>query len=279
VSAKAESTSEELADRYLELLKGSLAHSLYAGSDTAAVPPRNPAKRWLMNRMRKRGLRLLWVGRDPETRRALGLDTPLFGQTMVGLERLDNFRMCIETAIADQVPGDIIETGVWRGGASIYARGVLQAHEVRDRAVWVADSFEGLPPPNPDKFPADAGLTWHTFDEYAIPLEEVKENFRRYDLLDDQVRFLKGWFRDTLPTVREHTWSVIRLDGDLYESTMDGLTNLYPGLSPGGFLIVDDYMSMPYCRQAVDDFRRAEGIEEPIQEIDWNGVYWRRSFD
>jgi len=105
----------------------------------------------------------------------------------------------------------------------------------------------------------------------------VRENFRRYGLLDDQVRFLEGWFRDTLPTVRDRTWALVRLDGDMYGSTMDGLTNLYPGLAPGGFLIVDDYYSIEECRQAVTDFRSDQGIEEPIQQIDWNAAYWRRS--
>jgi O-methyltransferase len=278
VTTKTGSTSEALRDRYLELLKRSLTHSLYPpGSDAFTIPRSNPIKRLLLRMIGRRERRMPWVVGDQESQRAEGRDVPMLGQTMVGFDRLDNLRMCIETAIADEVPGDIIETGVWRGGASIYARGVLEAHGVSDRTVWVADSFEGVPPPNPEEHPADAGKDWYRVPFLAIPLEEVKENFRRYDFLDDQVRFLKGWFRDTLPTVREHTWSVIRLDGDLYESTMDGLTNLYPGLSPGGFLIVDDYVNLASCRQAVDDFRRAEGIEEPIQEIDWNGVYWRRS--
>jgi O-methyltransferase/8-demethyl-8-(2,3-dimethoxy-alpha-L-rhamnosyl)tetracenomycin-C 4'-O-methyltransferase len=76
--------------------------------------------------------------------------------------------------------------------------------------------------------------------------------------------------------VKERTWSVVRLDGDLYESTMDALTNLYPGLSVGGFLIVDDYGHGP-CRQAVTDFRDAHGIDEPIEPIDWLGAFWRRA--
>ena len=271
-------TTEALRDRYLELLKRSLTHTLYpTGSDAVSYPPRNPAKKWLRKQMQKRGLVEIRLGADHEKARAEGKDWPLFGQTMVGFDRLDNFRQCIEAVIADEVPGDIIETGVWRGGASIFARGVLAAHGVTDRSVLLADSFEGLPPPNPDENPADAGANWHTADHLAVSVEQVKENFRRYDLLDDQVEFLKGWFRDTLPGVRDRTWSVIRLDGDMYESTMDGLTNLYDGLSPGGFLIVDDYASIDACKQAVDDFRRERGISDPIEQVDWTGVYWRKS--
>lgn len=79
-------------------------------------------------------------------------------------------------------------------------------------------------------------------------LEEVQENFRRYNLLDDQVQFLKGWFCDTLPTAPIEKLAVLRLDGDLYESIMDGLNALYDKVSPGGFIIVDDYGDFEPCR-------------------------------
>ncbi len=103
----------------------------------------------------------------------------------------------------------------------------------------------------------------------------MRENFHRYGLLDDQVRFVEGWFRDTLPALRDVRWSVVRIDGDMYGSTMDALVNLYDGLSTGGFLIIDDFVLQP-CRQAVEDFRRDRGIGEPIERIDWTGVFWRK---
>ncbi len=268
-------TAGELRELYLELLKGSLTHTLYAGADAVGYPPRGPVRRAVLNLMRRRGVVPVRILPDQERQRAEGRNWPLFAQTMVGHARLDSLRSCIETVLAEDVPGDLIETGVWRGGASIFMRGVLKAHGVHDRTVWVADSFRGLPPPDPDRYPADTDGRWHTAENLAIAVEQVKENFRRYGLLDDQVRFLEGWFKDTLPTVRDRRWSLIRLDGDMYESTMDALANLYPGLSPGGYLVVDDY-SIEACRQAVHDFRRAERIEAPIEDIDWTGVYWRR---
>src|SRR5207244_9250758 len=106
---------------------------------------------------------------------------------------------------------------------------------------------------------------------------QVKANFDRYGLLDHQVRFLKGWFRDTLPGAPIEKLAVLRLDGDMYESTMDALTNLYPKLAVGGYLIVDDDGYAPACRQAVQDYRQAHGIKEKILEIDWTGVYWHRT--
>jgi hypothetical protein len=195
---------------------------------------------------------------------------------MIGLKRLANLRMCVETILDDGVPGDLIETGVWRGGATIFMRAILKAREVTDRLVWVADSFAGLPAPDLTRYPSDEGITLHQFPQLAVPLERVQDNFRRYGLLDDQVRFLKGWFRDTLPTAPIDRLAILRLDGDLYESTIQALESLYQKLSVGGFVIVDDYGNVAACRQAVHDFRTEHGITDPIQPIDWGGVFWRR---
>jgi len=196
---------------------------------------------------------------------------------MIGQKRIENLRFCVETALQEGVPGDLIETGVWRGGATIFMRGILKAYGIRDRKVWVADSFAGLPPPDPAQYPADAGDPHHSIAVLAISLEEVQENFRNYGLLDDQVRFLKGWFKDTLPTAPIQRLAVVRLDGDMYESTMDGLKNLYPKLSPGGFLIIDDYNAVPGCKQAVTDYRQGNGIQAAIQTIDTTGVFWKKA--
>jgi hypothetical protein len=194
---------------------------------------------------------------------------------MIGLRRLDNLQQCIETVLADGVPGDLIETGVWRGGATIFMRGVLKAYGVTDRTVWAADSFVGLPAADLERFPEDQG--WDKLDlPLAVSLEAVQANFARYQLLDEQVHFLPGWFKDTLPAAPIAQLSVLRLDGDLYESTIDALTHLYPRLSSGGFAIIDDY-NLPSCRQAVDDYRAAHAIDDAIQEIDGWGVFWRRS--
>jgi hypothetical protein len=206
-----------------------------------------------------------------------GRDWPASAETMIGMKRLDNLQTCIERVLQDEIPGDLIETGVWRGGATIFMRGVLAAHGVRDRLVFVADSFEGLPPPDVSRAPADAGDIHWTFANLAVSLDEVKRNFERYGLLDDRVRFLKGWFRDTLPLAPIERLAILRLDGDMYESTMDALDALYPKLSPGGYAIVDDYGAVEGCRRAVHDYRERNGIDEPIEAIDWTGVFWRKN--
>jgi len=206
-----------------------------------------------------------------------GSDMPSVAHTMVGLARLDNVQYCLERVLADDVPGDFIETGVWRGGTCIFARAILRAYGVTDRQVWVADSFAGIPRTRVDSHPLDRRLQLHREnDVLAVPAETVAANFERYDLLDEQVRFLKGWFRDSLPDAPISRLAVLRLDGDLYESTMDALNSLYPRLSPGGFTIVDDY-HIRACREAVHEYRDQHGITEPLEQIDDYSVYWRRA--
>ena len=204
--------------------------------------------------------------------------------SMLPLARIDNIKTCIESILQNGVPGDLIETGVWRGGASIFMRGVLKAHAATDRLVWVADSFEGLPEPDPEQFPLEAKVQsgpvmQRAYHNFAVGLDEVKRNFAAYGLLDDQVRFLKGWFKDTLPTAPIGALSLMRLDGDFYESTRDGLTHLYDKLSIGGFVIIDDYGedTWTYCRKAVDEFRSERHIDDPLITVDSKCSYWQRT--
>lgn len=211
-----------------------------------------------------------------ERLRIEGREWPPMAQTMIGWKRLENIQACLEDIIERDIPGDLIETGVWRGGALIFMRAVLKAHDIHDRRVWGADSFRGLPKPDAALFPADEGDVTYTYQELAVSLDEVRATFEKYGLLDEQVRFLQGWFRETLPSAPIEELSLIRLDGDMYESTYVALESLYPKLSRGGYLIVDDYGAVPSCRKAVHDFRRFHGVSEDMIPIDWTGIYWRR---
>lgn len=266
---------DAVADRYLDLLAGVLTRSLFSDQETQLVLSQKPLKARLLRAIERRGYRLVRPVRAEV--REEGRDWPSHAETMIGAKRMANLRYCVETALADRVPGDLIETGVWRGGAAIFMRAILFAHGVSDRIVWAADSFCGLPPPDAEKFPADQGDQHHKRAQLAVSLEEVHANFSRYGMLDEQVRFLVGWFADTLADPPIDQLAVARLDGDMYGSTWDAITALYPKLSPGGFLIVDDYGAVEGCRQAVHDYREKEGLSEPIQQIDWGGVFWRKT--
>jgi hypothetical protein len=223
------------------------------------------------------GQRAPWGTEEFDTdRRLYGRDWPESAETMIGTARMRNLRRLVETTLVEGVAGDLLEAGAWRGGACIYMRGILAAHAVKNRTVWVADSFAGLPKPDETLYPADEGDTHHTFDELSVSLDEVKENFKRFGLLDEQVAFLPGWFKDTLPQAPIEQLSVLRLDGDMYGSTMDTLQALYHRVARGGFIIIDDSV-LPACRQAVDDFREHHRIGEPLHDVDGAAVYWRRA--
>jgi hypothetical protein len=204
--------------------------------------------------------------------------------TMLPIVRLNHLQSCISDVIKHSIPGDVIETGVWRGGATIFMRGIFKAFGVEDRSVWVADSFEGLPVPDGEKFPLEAKAHAGPFmtkvcNHLAVSIDEVRNNFQAYGLLDGQVRFLKGWFSDTLPSAPIGRLALMRLDGDLYDSTRDALVSLYDRLSPGGYAIIDDYGedSWTYCRRAVDELRAQRGITDPLIRVDSRCHFWQRS--
>jgi O-methyltransferase len=280
LSPTVEPAIDEARRLYCDLLKKTLTR--YAFGET--WQPFQPRLNTLRYHVYRRGQRLLHrrgleiVSRFPfsQEARADGRDWPPEAETMIGLRRLDNIEHCVLDVLERGVPGDLIETGVWRGGAVIFMRALLKVFGNTERTVWVADSFRGLPKPAVDRTEDGEDALWNvTF--LAVPLEQVKDNFRRYGLLDDQVRFLPGWFADTLPSAPIKHISVMRLDGDMYDSTMVALRSLYPKLSVGGYVIVDDYHAVRGCRQAVDDFRTEHAITDELQAVDWTCRFWRRS--
>jgi O-methyltransferase/8-demethyl-8-(2,3-dimethoxy-alpha-L-rhamnosyl)tetracenomycin-C 4'-O-methyltransferase len=207
--------------------------------------------------------------------REQGWDWPSKAPSMIGARRMQNVRSECERVLEEGVPGDFMEAGIWRGGASMMMRAVLKAYGIADRRVFAADSFAGFPTPAENS--PDFGFELVGHPDFAIPLHEVKAAFARYGLLDEQVVFLEGLFKDTLPGAPVEALAVLRLDGDTYESTRDCLEHLYQKLSPGGTLIVDDYFLFETQRQAVDEFRAAHGIEEAIVQVDHFGGYWIKS--
>lgn len=254
---------------YLELLKKSVGNFIYGndldlmlGQPTLDVktgkvysqnsPLAHPQKKWLGG---------IW---------------PSVAHTMIGLHRLNNLQMCLEEVIRDEIPGDLIETGVWRGGAVIFMAGILKAYGITERKIWVADSFEGLPPPDFRRFPQESDMGLHLVSHLAVSEEEVRANFEKYDLLSAQIVFLKGWFRDTLPTAPIGALALLRLDGDMYESTWDALVHLYPKLSPGGYVIIDDYHQFQPCNLALERFREEYQIQTQMQLIPGGGAFWRK---
>lgn len=272
----------DAAQLYLNLIKRTLSYSLWEdpGRPVETFTYKLPLYLRLLIKtvvapLRKLDLQLVRKLDYGEEERKVGAIWPSQADTMIGLKRLDNIQFCVETVLRESIPGDIIETGVWRGGASILMRAILAAHNVQNRRVFVADSFQGLPEPDLGRYPQDKGDTLHKEEFLAVSQEQVAANFKKYGLLDEQVVFLKGWFKDTLPAAPITQLAVMRLDGDMYASTMDALNALYPKLSKGGFCIIDDY-ALEGCKKAVDDYRDLHKINCPLIQIDITGHFWRK---
>lgn len=269
-------TPEEL---YLDLMKKILSRALIANRiERHTIRPVGP-KSWLLYHFNRTAVRfgLETVRLTPSTAEDYlesgheATNRVEDAETMLGTRQLDHMQRCIVDVLNRNVPGDLIEAGVWRGGMTTFMRSVLKAYQVTDRKVWVADSFAGLP--EIDR--KHETFAWQRGD-MAVSLETVKANFARYGLLDEQVVFLKGYFSETLPKSPIRQLSILRVDADLYESTMDVFRNLYSTLSPGGYAVIDDYQNLPDCRRAVDEFRASQGITEELRRIDTRAVCWQR---
>ena len=225
--------------------------------------------------LRKRNFsinKLKYISKDE---RIEGLDWPAHAKTMIGYKRLANIEYCIRAIKEDGIEGDLIETGVWRGGAAIFMKAVLNELIIPDKTLWLADSFQGLPEPK-KKYAIDKLSNLHKQRILKVSKEEVKGNFRVYDLVDDQVKFIEGWFDETLPKAPIQKLSLLRLDGDLYESTIIALESLYPKLAIGGFVIIDDFNAFQFCKKAVLDYRLSNDINENMIEINRKAIFWRK---
>jgi O-methyltransferase len=202
--------------------------------------------------------------------RKYGNDWPSIGHTMTGWIRLEHLYNALRLTAIEYVPGDFVELGVWRGGSSIFAAGIIKQMNMK-RSIWVCDSFEGFE----DKpWDGDSGRS-KLNPVAAVGLEEVQQNFQNYGLLDANVKFLKGFFSESLPSSQISAISVLKLDADLYSNTSDILYNLYERVSLMGFIIVDDW-SIAQCKAAVTDFRAAHNITDPMVPIDDTSMYWRK---
>lgn len=277
---------DKTATLYLDLLKRSILNEIYLDDELRILYLRSclegtqsfdPAVLHDIRNLRRDDYNELASSRSVGQFLRRNIHNSGYNHSMIGRARLNSLHQCLDLVRQENIPGDLIECGVWRGGACIFMAGYLEAYSIPGRRVYVADSFEGLPKPS-SPFDAGLDLSQDGFPELAVSLFEVQENFAVYGLDGPKVHYLKGWFKDTLPTLSVQQFSLLRLDGDLYESTMDILENLYDKVAPGGIVIVDDYGAIEVCRQAVDAFFSSRGLPLPALEmIDWTGAWFRKA--
>jgi len=191
--------------------------------------------------------------------------TPIFRAarnfTMTGKDAMYALYQAVQYVVAAKVPGDFVECGVWRGGSSLVAALSLRALGDQSRILHLFDTFEGMAPPTAADVDRSGGRASDYIDRYGdegkwcyVGEDEVRAVFAAEGFDEDRVRLYKGDVVDTLPASRLDTISVLRLDTDWYESTRVELEVLYPKLSPGGVLIIDDYGHWRGARQAVDEY-------------------------
>ena len=255
--------TERANEFYLEMIKSMVSATVFNQAEKSVIPGNNNIGTRPLNLESRRG----------------GNDWAYFGDTMTGWKRLDNVWKLLKQVVEDDIPGDYIETGVWRGGSSVFARAVMNVYGQSNRRSYVCDSFAGLPPG--DRALDRADKNWDKMHWYlAIPEAIVAENFLKYGLLDHNVIFAKGFFNETMPEIskRAKQFSVMRLDGDMYESTVDVLYNLYNKLHIGGYVIMDDWFGFP-SKTACEDFFRVHGIAPEIVPIDKLSAYWKKTED
>lgn len=188
--------------------------------------------------------------------------------TLLGKGQLDLIERATLDLEARDVRGDFIEAGVWRGGAIILLRALCDEHRMANRQIIAADSFSGIP--KNTRFKHDPVDLWE--DRWEAGIDEVRGNISQHEPLDDRIEFVEGYFADTLPALADRQFALIRLDSDSYDSVLTSLEHLYPQLSSGGIIIIDDW-HLPGCRFAVDRYRADQGIAEPMHEDSGNG-YW-----
>lgn len=199
-----------------------------------------------------------------------------------GFTRCMDLRVKIEDVLWNCVPGDVVECGVWRGGIPLFVVGALQAYQADPtRLVWLADSFEGLPAFDTGRrWQADSGFERGSDGQQAlqVSLSDVQEHFKQYGLDLPNIRVLKGYFSETLPTAPISQIAILRVDGDLYSSTYQILEYLYPKVVIGGYVLLDDWI-LPQSRRAALDYRRQHNVTDPIRKDSTRSfptMFWQR---
>jgi O-methyltransferase len=200
--------------------------------------------------------------------------------TMTSHERISALCHAVRYATKHNIPGDIVECGVWRGGSMMAAALTLLREQDLTRTLYLFDTFEGMPPPTELDRAARSGksaaLLLEEADESSLiwahaPLDDVRANLASTNYPADRIRFIRGRVEDTIPREAPHNIVILRLDTDWYASTRHELIHLYPKLSVGGVLVVDDYGHWEGARKAVDEYINDNRLPILLQRIDYTG--------
>jgi hypothetical protein len=202
------------------------------------------------------------------------------GYTMTSAERIEALVNAVRYLVANQVDGDVVECGVWRGGSSMAAAMMLKDLGDERRHLYLYDTFEGMSAPTQEDVAIDGVAASGKFAERRLgedssdwcraPLDEVRRNLAATGYPADRVHFIKGKVEETLPaSMPSGPIALLRLDTDWYESTRHELVHLYPRLARGGVLLIDDYGHWAGARKAVDEYFAAHPPALLLNRVDY----------
>jgi O-methyltransferase len=196
--------------------------------------------------------------------------------TMVRNRNLVNLYRLVQELGRRGVPGDIVECGTWNGGsAAMMALALSKDPTGAKRSLWLFDSFEGLPPPGQ----LDGTLEQEHYFEGLNKGSQamVLEAFRKVLAPTHNLHVVKGWFEDTLPRAEVQQISLLHIDADWFESVKLVLDTFYDRVSPGGYLVLDDFDYWEGCKRALDAFCQERDIGKlEIQKVDRYGAFFRK---
>lgn len=210
-----------------------------------------------------------------DRQRTYAQDYPPFGYTMIGKRRMDNLRASIEEVNRNGIEGDIVELGVWRGGAMMFAAGVGQESN-HQRDIHLFDAFGTI-----DEYNSDGHGDVKKRDFLSVPLNEVQEAFEYFNLDGPHIHYHVGLFKDTVPKWKKEypnrAIAVLRIDGNFYDSYQDAFYYLYENVPIGGIVILDDLSSyQPAVLRFWQDFVKDQGIVEEPVNIDGGAKWFRK---
>lgn len=194
--------------------------------------------------------------------------------SMGAKNEIDLMEECIKTIVNEKIEGDIIEAGVWKGGMGMWIQNLLNYYNDK-RTLWLFDTYGKFPESSYDKDRKIHPITEYLFSE-KYNINDVKINFEKFNLLDNNIKFIIGEFKNTIPITDISKISILRLDSDYYDSTMLILEKYYNNISKGGYVIIDDYNNEYLAaKEAINDFRKKYNIKNPIINKGYGYVYWR----
>ncbi len=202
--------------------------------------------------------------------------------TMTSVERMFALYSSVNYVLKNNIKGDFVECGVWRGGSAMLIAKILSKKNITDRKIYLYDTFEGMTEPTEKDVDLKGKNAKDSYEEILknsnepgwcfANLIDVKSNMNLTKFTENNIIYVEGKVENTIPSiVPPSSIALLRLDTDWYESTKHELNHLYPKIENNGVLIIDDYGHWEGCKKAVDEYFNENKINILLNRIDYTG--------